>query len=127
MSKAKRKVLVVDDEALIRMNTSDMLDELGFVVLEASNADEAFTLLARHPDIGLMITDLELPGMGGEELVRTTLALHPQVRVIVATGHAIDRFAGDAAFAGVAFLAKPFDAADLRRALETAARHEQMT
>jgi DNA-binding NtrC family response regulator len=113
-----KKVLVVDDEALIRMSMSDMFEELGWASLEAGNADEAFALLERDPGIALMVADLQLPGMSGEELVRRTRKLHPELKVIVATGHAPERYASRPEFAGVAFLGKPFDLEALRRAVE---------
>lgn len=113
-----KKVLVVDDEALIRMSTSDMLEELGWASLEASNADEAFAALERDPGIALMVADLQLPGTSGEELVRRARELHAELKVIVATGHAHGRFASRPEFAGVTFLGKPFDLEALRRAVE---------
>ena len=120
MTDTRPRVLVVDDEALIRMSTSDMLEEIGFSSLEAGNADDAFALLGGHPDIGIMIADLQLPGTSGEELVCRARELHPELKIIVATGHAPEPFARRAEFAGVSFLAKPFDIAELRSALETA-------
>ena len=120
MTETRPRVLVVDDEALIRMNTSDMLDEIGFSSLEAGSADDAFALLGEHPEIGIMIADLQMPGTSGEELVRRARKLHPELKIIVATGHAPEPFAGRAEFAGVSFLAKPFAIAELRSALKAA-------
>ena len=117
MTDAKPRVLVVDDDALIRMNTCDMLDELEFASIEAGTGEEALTILGAHPVV-VMIADLELPGMSGEKLVQRVRALHPELRIIVATGHSADRFADSSAFAGITFLAKPFDLPELRRAIE---------
>ena len=117
---SNKKVLVVDDEALIRMSTSDMLEELGWTSVEAANADEAFVLLERDPEIALMVADLQLPGMSGEELVSCARKLHPELKVIVATGHAAELYASSSEFAGVTFLGKPFDLEALRRAVEAA-------
>lgn len=117
---AKVKALVVEDEALIRMTTSDMLWELGFESLEAANASDALAVLLHHPDIGVLITDLELPGMSGGDLVRRARELHPNLKIIVASGHASEQIAARPELEGVALLDKPFDSAGLRRAVEAA-------
>ena len=117
---ADKKVLVVDDEALIRMTTSDMLEDLGWVSFEASSAEQAFAVLESDPGIALMVADLQLPGTSGEELVRRARELHAGLKVIVATGHSAERYASRPAFKGVTFLGKPFDLEALRRAVEAA-------
>lgn len=119
-TKEKRIALVVDDEPLIRMNICDMLAELGFDAVEAGNAEDGLALLAQNPTIGLLVADLGLPGIGGEELVRRARDLRPQLRIIVASGHSAEKYAGNAGLAGVSFLGKPFDATALRRAVEAA-------
>jgi DNA-binding LytR/AlgR family response regulator len=61
-------ILIVEDEALIRMSGCDMLDEAGFEVLEAATADEAIELLEQH-EIQVLFTDVDMPGsMNGLEL-----------------------------------------------------------
>jgi CheY-like chemotaxis protein len=55
--------LVVDDDFIIRMDATNILEQAGFQVLDASHGDEAFVLLkARHPDITLLFTDVQMPG-----------------------------------------------------------------
>ena len=68
---APRYVLVVEDEPIIRMNAVDMLEEAGFEVLEAANADTALRLLeARADEIAVLFTDIHMPGsMDGMALV----------------------------------------------------------
>jgi DNA-binding NtrC family response regulator len=111
------KALVVEDEALIRMNTCFMLEEMGMEAVEAGNAEDALQLLAQDSGIGVLIADLGLPGIGGEELVRQARALRPSLRIVVASGRSSRDQVGNPAFEGVFRLGKPFDAADLRRAL----------
>src|SRR5215203_4630577 len=66
----QQTVLVVEDEFLIRMSGVDMLEEAGFLALEASSADEAIAVIERRPDICLVFTDIEMPGsMDGLRLV----------------------------------------------------------
>jgi len=55
-------ILVVEDEALIRMILVDELEDAGFEVIEAENADAAVMELTRYPDIGAVVTDVRMPG-----------------------------------------------------------------
>jgi CheY-like chemotaxis protein len=54
--------LVVDDEPLIRMDTTDMVVDEGYHVLEARTADEAFAFLKQHSSLKLIVTDVQMPG-----------------------------------------------------------------
>jgi signal transduction histidine kinase/CHASE3 domain sensor protein/DNA-binding response OmpR family regulator len=110
------KVLVVEDVALIRMTTVDMAEQIGFDVVEAGDGHEALSVLDRHPDIAILLTDLGLPGMNGRELVEEVLRRRPDMKVVIATGYSTP---GEEAPRGnVRFLTKPFDMAQLRRALD---------
>ena len=111
------KALVVEDEALIRLNLCDMLEELGLVAAQAANGSEGLALLERDPGIGVLIADLGLHGMSGEELVRRARALRPQLRIIVATGRSAADQSKLTTETGATFLGKPFDLADLRHAV----------
>jgi CheY-like chemotaxis protein len=66
-------VLVVVDETLVRMFMADFLDEAGFKVFEAVNADEALTVLKARPDVQVVVTDIEMPAgsMNGLRLARS--------------------------------------------------------
>jgi CheY-like chemotaxis protein len=57
----RQVVLIVEDEALVRMTAVDMVEEAGFEVLEATNADEAILLLEARRDITVVFTDIEMP------------------------------------------------------------------
>jgi two-component system, response regulator PdtaR len=71
MNQSPIKVLVVEDEPLVLMDTADQLSDRGFVVIEASNADEAIIYLSNHPDISILFTDIDMPGtMDGLKLLR---------------------------------------------------------
>lgn len=86
MSDAK-KVLVVEDEALLLFSIADELRDCGFEVLEASDADEAMELLQKHPDVGLMFTDIDMPGsMDGLRLSAAVRDRWPPVKIIVTSG-----------------------------------------
>jgi DNA-binding NtrC family response regulator len=81
-------VIVVEDETIIRMDIAISLENEGFVVLEAANADGAIELLDRHPEIRLMFTDIDMPGsMDGLKLAEAVRDRWPPVKIIIASGH----------------------------------------
>jgi PAS domain S-box-containing protein len=81
-------VLLVDDDALVRMGTVDMLEDLGHTVIEASSAAEALTVLQAGAVVDVVITDQAMPGMRGTELAVQLRQKYPQLAVILATGYA---------------------------------------
>lgn len=102
-----RTVLVVEDDALIRMSAVASLEDAGLDVLEAANSAEALVLLARHAEIRVMVTDVRMPGaMDGLALVSLACRDHPLIRAVVVSGNAT---AAEAYKAGAArFIAKPY-------------------
>ena len=82
-------VLVVEDEALIRMSAIVSLEDAGLCVLEARNSAEALYVLAQHNEISVMVTDVRMPGaMDGLGLVSRVQRDHPIIRTIVVSGNA---------------------------------------
>jgi CheY-like chemotaxis protein len=81
-------ILVVEDEILVRMDIALSLEDHGFIVFEASNADEAIDFLDTHPEIKLMFTDIDMPGsMDGLKLAAAVRDRWPPVKIIVTSGH----------------------------------------
>jgi signal transduction histidine kinase/DNA-binding response OmpR family regulator len=111
----KGKVLVVEDVALIRMTTADMVEQIGFEAAQAGDGREALALLQQDEAIDILLTDLGLPGMSGRELMTEALKLKPGLKVIVASGYSNP----DDLPAGVLNLVKPFDMQQLRKVLES--------
>jgi len=110
-------VLAVDDDALVLMNTTALLEDLGHRVIEASSAREALAILQGDDEIDLLITDHAMPQMTGAQLITEVAARWPELPVILATGYA-DLPAG--ARAGVLRLNKPFWQADLEKTVVAA-------
>jgi PAS domain S-box-containing protein len=110
-------ILVVDDDELVLSSTSALLEDIGYVVIEASSAMHALECIAQNPDIDLLLTDHAMPGMTGLQLTRAVRELRPDLPVILATGYAelpadIPR--------EVRRLTKPFRAAELADAVSMA-------
>ncbi|WP_342154650.1 response regulator [Methylorubrum sp. SB2] len=108
--------LVVEDEPLIMMETSDLLADRGFVPIEANNAADALRQLAAHPNVVLMVTDVQMPGrMQGFELAHEAHRLYPSLAIIVCSGQRTPA-AGD--IPKIAhFIDKPLSAAVLAKSL----------
>jgi CheY-like chemotaxis protein len=81
-------VLVVDDEAIIRMYAVDVMEEAGFSVIEAENGPDALALLADHPEISVLFTDIQMPGaFDGMELARRVYSRRPDVQLVITSGN----------------------------------------
>ena len=106
------RVLVVEDEPLLRMFNADMLIEAGFEVLEAGDADEALHLLETTDDIRVVFTDVEMPGaIDGFALAQRIGTQWPQISVLVTSGRRYPNEVFDAATRG--FVSKPFRVAQV--------------
>jgi CheY-like chemotaxis protein len=81
-------ILVVDDDQLVRINTSAMVEELGHTVIEAASAKEALQLLRKTPGVDLVVTDHAMPVMTGAELAATLKTERPNLPVLIVTGYA---------------------------------------
>jgi PAS domain S-box-containing protein len=117
----KRTILVVDDEEIVRRTARTALHRYGYTVLLAENGQRAVELFGAASDqISLVILDLTMPVMSGEETLDRLQAIRPDVPVILTSGHdpmdAIGRFGGKR-LAG--FIQKPYAAADLAGKVET--------
>ena len=81
------EVLVVEDEFSTRMVAADMISDMGLRVREAADADEALQALKDHPEIGVLFTDVEMPGaMSGLDLAEQVHEDRPNVELIVTSG-----------------------------------------
>jgi two-component system, response regulator PdtaR len=80
-------VLVVEDEPLLRMLAVEVVEEAGFVALEARDADEAVALLESRSDISLLFTDVDMPGsMDGLKLAHAVRDRWPPIKILLVSG-----------------------------------------
>lgn len=80
-------ILVVDDDMLIVMNATDMLEDLGHRAIMVGSATKALEHILSDEKIDLLITDYAMPGMNGLELARKARELRPHLPVLLATGY----------------------------------------
>lgn len=108
-------ILVVDDEPEIRELTAEALESLGFSTHTASTGEEALRIYAEHGRfINLVVLDLSMPGMGGQQCLRELLRMDPAARVLVASGYSATGQIEDIIQNGAAgFIGKPYRIAEL--------------
>lgn len=112
----KSTVLIVEDEFLVRMAAVDLVEEAGFLALEAGNADEAIAILEERPDVRLVLTDIDMPGtMDGLKLAHYIRHRWPPIHLIIASGKAMVEEADLPS--GTRFLAKPYQGTVMSEAL----------
>src|SRR6476660_4247120 len=84
---AQRVVLVVEDEVILRMAVSAHLREAGFIVIEAVDAEEAVELLRANHKIGLVFSDITMPGtMDGDQLAEWISERYPEILILLTSG-----------------------------------------
>ena len=111
-------VLVVEDEPLLLMNAVSIIEDAGFVVIEATNADEAVGILASRTDIRIVFTDIDMPGsMDGLKLAAAVRGRWPPIEIIVTSGQGSPTSA-ELPERGI-FLPKPYQPGTLVQALRT--------
>ena len=116
----QRTVLLVDDERNMLLVMQMALEQAGYQILSAARAEEALDHL-RNPDLDVIVTDLKMPGMGGQELVVRSHRDRPDVPVIVATAFGSIRSAIECIQAGASdYLTKPFEPEALQFAVDRA-------
>jgi two-component system, cell cycle sensor histidine kinase and response regulator CckA len=106
-------VLVVEDEAEVRILTRTALENHGYTVLEASRGEEALEVADGHP-IHLLVTDVVMPGLNGRQVAESLRACQPALKVLFISGYTDDAVVRHGVLqAEAAFLQKPFTAAGL--------------
>lgn len=87
MGQQSLTIVVVEDEPLILMSLSDTLRDMGHTVFAAADGESALNWIGVHPSTDILITDINLPGMTGRELVKEARKLVPDLRVIYSSSY----------------------------------------
>ena len=112
--KESLNILLVDDEDGVRMVAARALKAKGWQVTECGNAEQAIEQFQKNHDFDLLITDMVMPGMDGETLIKQVKTAHPKIKTILMSGYS-EEFArhGSEQHDNFEFLAKPFELAGL--------------
>jgi signal transduction histidine kinase len=117
MARGSEAILLVEDEAIVRELTVQILESDGYQVLEAMNGTEALRIAGEHgAPIDLLLTDMMMPGMNGKELANKLRLHHPDMRILFMSGYDDQQIdLKDVAGGDIAFLPKPFSTEILRQ------------
>ncbi|MBB3565161.1 signal transduction histidine kinase [Rhizobium sp. BK512] len=110
------RILVVDDDPLVRLGTMAMLEDLGHIPLEASSAQVALEILSAGQICDIVVTDHAMPGMTGAELARSISTQYKSMPVILASGYA--KLPDDPAVLNLLRMTKPFTQEQLQTAIQ---------
>ncbi|MES1257174.1 MAG: response regulator [Acidobacteriota bacterium] len=114
-------ILVVEDDAAVRLLVRKILENNDYQVIEAQDAEEALLLAQLHEGrVELLIADISLPGISGPDLVRQFAPMHPECRFLLISGFSSERIGGTSTLPpNVGYLQKPFNQRDLIREIRT--------
>jgi PAS domain S-box-containing protein len=111
------KILLVEDDSLVRLVVREIISEQGYEVLAADGPAEAERLFREHEDIELLLTDVVMPQMNGKELAERLLGRRPALRVLFMSGYSEAVVRDGALEEGIEFIQKPFTPDALLRKL----------
>jgi len=106
----KKTVFVIDDEEIIRDMTTDMLTDMGYNVITAGEGEAAVTTFEQsHGDIDVVLLDMIMPGMGGEQIYHKLQQIDPGVKVVFSSGFSIEEVPRSILeYANTDFIEKPY-------------------
>lgn len=110
-------VVIVEDEDAIRILERRVLEADGYTVIEASDGLEGMAILSKGGHADLLLADLDMPGLSGDEMVSRVRTTRPDLKVLYVTGHIDKLMDARPLWEGEAFLDKPFTAAGLTEAV----------
>ena len=106
---------ILEDDAFVRMSSVEGSKDLGYEVLEASNADEAILFLENHRDVRLIFTDVNMPGLDGLRLAHAVAHRWPPAKIVVTSGRPLEGELPE----GARFYSKPYAVAEMHRAFQS--------
>jgi two-component system, sensor histidine kinase and response regulator len=113
-----KRILVVDDEEMIRTTAKAFMEKIGYECETAQDAEQALDLLSQKP-FDLVISDISMPGMDGIELMKKAKDPHPELAFMIMTGYTVDYSYAEIIAAGASdYIPKPFDLKELKAKIE---------
>ncbi|MGB2698046.1 MAG: response regulator [Candidatus Zixiibacteriota bacterium] len=120
----KEKILIVDDEEIMRSFLLDVFMDEGYDLDSAANGEEALEKISRN-QYQLIITDIRMPGVDGTEVLKKAKELNPKTEVIIITGYASPQIKQECQKLGAAYyIAKPFQINQIRALVNKLVREE---
>src|SRR4030042_3856731 len=111
-----KKILIADDESIVRESLTDWLTDKGYQVITASNGDETLEILKNGDNLGVVVLDVRMPGKDGISILEETKPQHPDLKYIIISGYpSVDVMTRGIRLGAIGFLVKPFDPAELEK------------
>ena len=122
-----KRILLVEDEKLVRKSAAMVLEENGYIVFEASNAESAIKLFNLEKGVfDLILSDVVMPGKSGLQMIAPLMDINPGVPVLLCSGYLDDKAQiTEIIRRGFAFIQKPYDVSELLCAVEDTIRQHQ--
>jgi CheY-like chemotaxis protein len=127
-SASGQTILVVDDESIVLEAASLSLERRGYRVLQAANGSEAIEVLSAHPEVDLVILDLTMPVMTGEQAIPLIKKLRPALPILLSSGFSEAQVTQRFASSGIAgFLQKPYDVSTISAKVAAILQNDRTT
>lgn len=111
---SSKKILIVDDEEIMRGFLYDLLEDSGYDVEQCQSGEEAIGLL-KNKKYNLVITDIKMQGKDGYDVLKEVKTVYPDIKVLLMTGYALDEDGAASTGKGAnGFILKPFDINSIR-------------
>ncbi len=110
---ATTRILLAEDEALLRLVAVETLQDAGYDVMEAGDGNAGLAILQSDQAVDLLITDIKMPGLNGYQLAEAGLSLRPQMKVVLMTGYSDETVPEIIRKATIKVFHKPFNFEDL--------------
>ena len=122
---SKKKVLIADDESIIRESLTEWLTDKGYQVVTAANGDETLKVLKRGNGLGVVVLDVRMPGKDGLAILEETRQDHPDLKYIIISGYpSVDVMTRGIRLGAIGFLVKPFKPEELEKLVSFALNGE---
>ena len=117
----KKKILIADDESIIRESLTDWLTEHGYQVVTAANGDETLKMLKKGDGLGVVVLDVRMPGKDGITILEEARKKYPALKYIIISGYpSVDVMTRGIRLGAIGFLVKPFDPEELEKLIHHA-------
>lgn len=115
-------ILLVDDERVLLDILQEMLRRFGYTTLTAESGEQAIEIFKEQKGkVDLVILDLSMPGMGGDDCLKTLLRMDPETRVIISSGYSVNRKVEENLRSGaIGFIPKPYRQSEITRVIREA-------
>jgi DNA-binding NtrC family response regulator len=121
-----KKILIADDESIVRESLTDWLTDRGYRVITAANGEETLRMLNKGDGLGVGVLDVRMPGKDGITILEEARKRYPDLKYIIISGYpSVDVMTKGIRLGAIGFLVKPFDPEELEKLIRHALHGEE--